>query len=91
MFKEFLTPDLRKIIVYLLFVIVFMSETLMLLSVYKENYIISFISNVYRNFFGGAEDSINFFTVAFVYYIVFLVGLYLLSCLVISIFDKIGK
>ncbi len=89
--KDFLMPDWRKLIVYLLFTITFMSETLIIRSVYQKDYIILFLSNVYDYFFTGVRDYVNFFVIAFLYYIFVLAILYLLSCLVIRIVEKSQK
>ncbi len=91
MLKEFLTPDWRKLIVYLVFVIIFMTETLLIRSLFQEDYVIMFLSSVYNYFFTEMRDYVNFFTLAFSFYIVVLAVLYLLSCVVILITEKIKK
>lgn len=91
MLKEFLTPDWRKLIVYLVFVIIFMTETLLIRSLFQEDYVIMFLSNVYNYFFTEMKDYVNFFTLAFSFYIAVLAVLYLLSCVVILITEKIKK
>jgi hypothetical protein len=89
--KEFLTPDWKKLIVYLVFVIIFMTETLLIRSLFQEDYVIMFLSNVYNYFFTEMKDYVNFFTLAFSFYIAVLVVLYLLSCVVILITESIKK
>jgi len=89
--KEFLTPDWRKLIVYLVFVIIFMTETLLIRSLFQEDYVITFLSNVYNYFFTEMKDYVNFFTLAFSFYIAVLAVLYLLSCVVILITERIKK
>lgn len=91
MLKNFLTPDWRKLIVYLVFVIIFMTETLLIRSLFQEDYIVKFLSNVYNYFFTEMKDYVNFFTLAFFFYIAVLAILYLLSCVVILITEKIKK
>lgn len=91
MLKEFLTPDWRKLIVYLVFVIIFMTETLLIRSLFQEDYVITFLSNVYNYFFTEMKDYVNFFTLAFSFYIAVLAVLYLLSCVVILITERIKK
>ena len=91
MLKEFLTPDWRKLIVYLVFVIIFMTETLLIRSLFQEDYVIMFLSNVYNYFFTEMKDYVNFFTLAFSFYIAVLAVLYLLSCVVILITERIKK
>ncbi len=91
MLKEFLTPDWKKLIVYLVFVIIFMTETLLIRSLFQEDYVIMFLSNVYNYFFTEMKDYVNFFTLAFSFYIAVLAVLYLLSCAVILITEKIKK
>lgn len=91
MLKEFLTPDWKKLIVYLVFVIIFMTETLLIRSLFQEDYVIMFLSNVYNYFFTEMKDYVNFFTLAFSFYIAVLVVLYLLSCVVILITESIKK
>ena len=90
MIKEFLSPDWRKLIVYLVFVIIFMTETLLIRSLFQEDYVIEFLSNVY-SYFTEMRSYINFFTLAFFFYIAVLAVLYLLSCIVILITEKIKK
>jgi hypothetical protein len=89
--KEFLTPDWRKLIVYLVFVIIFMTETLLIRSLFQEDYVITFLSSVYNYFFTEMKDYVNFFTLAFSFYIAVLAVLYLLSCVVILITERIKK
>lgn len=91
MLKEFLTPDWRKLIVYLVFVIIFMTETLLIRSLFQEDYVITFLSSVYNYFFTEMKDYVNFFTLAFSFYIAVLAVLYLLSCVVILITERIKK
>lgn len=91
MLKNFLTPDWRKLIVYLVFVIIFMTETLLIRSIFQEDYVVAFLSNVYSYFFTEMKDYVNFFTLAFFFYIFILAILYLLSCIVILITEKIKK
>jgi hypothetical protein len=91
MFKEFLTPDWRKLIIYLVFVIIFMTETLLIRSLFQEDYVVTFLSSVYNYFFVGMGEYVNFFTLAFFFYIAVLAILYLLSCIVILITEKIKK
>jgi hypothetical protein len=88
MIKEFLMPDWRKLIVYLLFTITFMTETLIIRTIYQKDYIVIFLSNVYDYFFSGMKDYVNFFAIAFLYYIFVLTMLYVLSCIVIKIVEK---
>ena len=88
MLKKFLVPSLEKLLIYLFFVIIFMAETLLIRSIFEKDYIMLFISSIYDNFFKGLVDYVNFFTVAFFYYLVILGVLYLLSCLVILIYEK---
>jgi hypothetical protein len=90
MLKEFLVPDLRKIIIYLLFVTIFMSEILLIRYVYHKDGIVTFLSGFYENF-PGAEGYISLFTISFFFYIFIFVMLYLLSCFVSLIIDKIKK
>ena len=91
MFKEFLTPDWRKLIIYLVFVIIFMTETLLIRSLFQEDYVVAFLSNIYNYFFVGMRDYVNFFTLTFFFYIAVLAILYLLSCIVVLITEKIKK
>lgn len=91
MIKEFLSPDWRKLIVYLVFVIIFMTETLLIRSLFQEDYVVTFLSNVYNYFSTETKDYVNFFTLAFFFYIAVLAILYLLSCIVILITEKIKK
>jgi hypothetical protein len=86
--KEFLTPEYRRIIAYLLFIIIFMSETLLIRYVYRGDYIVLFLLDIYHSFF---KYYVDFFTVAFFYYLIILTILYLLSCIVILITEKIKK
>ncbi len=88
MLKKFLVPSLEKLLIYLFFVIIFMAETLLIRSIFERDYIMLFISAIYDNFFKGLVDYVNFFTVAFFYYLVILAVLYVLSCLVIFIYEK---
>jgi hypothetical protein len=91
MIKEFLSPDWRKLIVYLVFVIIFMTETLLIRSLFQEDYVVTFLSSIYNYFFTEIKDYVNFFTLAFFFYIAVLAILYLLSCIVILITEKIKK
>jgi hypothetical protein len=91
MIKKFLSPDWRKLIVYLAFVIIFMTETLLIRSLFQEDYVVAFLSNVYNYFFTEMRDYVNFFTLAFFFYIAVLAALYLLSCIVVFITEKIKK
>ncbi len=88
MLKKFLMPDWRKLIIYLIFVIIFMTETLLIRSLYQKDYVVVFLSNIYNYFFRGIKDYVNFFTLAFFYYLIVLMILYLLSCLVVLIYEK---
>jgi hypothetical protein len=90
MLKEFLVPDLRKMIIYLLFVTIFMSEILLIRYVYHKDNIVTFLSGFYENF-SGAESYISLFTISFFFYIFILIIIYLLSCFVSLIIDKIKK
>jgi hypothetical protein len=91
MLKEFLIPDWRKLVVYLVFVIIFMSEVLLIRSIYQKDYMVIFLNNFYNHFFSGSEAYIDFFSIAFFFYLVLLAILYLLSCLVILIYEKTQK
>jgi hypothetical protein len=90
MMRDFITPDWKKLITYLLFVILFMGETLVLRSVYQRDYVITFLLNIYNNFFNQI-DYVNLFTISFIYYIIVLMILYVLSCLVILILGRVKK
>jgi hypothetical protein len=89
--KRFLIPDIRKLLVYLVFVLIFMCEILLIRSLYQQDYMVVFLRAFYNNFIKGKQSYINFFTVAFFYYFILLMILYLLSCLVILIYEKIEK
>lgn len=88
--KEFFIPDWRKLVVYLIFVIIFMSEVLLIRIIYQRDYMVVILTNIYNHFFLG-KGYINFFTLSFFFYLVLLVILYLLSCLVILIIEKTEK
>jgi hypothetical protein len=90
MLRDFLMPDWKKIIVYLVLVILFMGETLFLRSVYQKDYVVVFLLNVYNSIFSNM-DYANFFLMSFVYYLFVLMILYLLSCFVVMIISKIKK
>ncbi len=91
MLKKFLKPDWKRLIIYLVFVLIFMSETLLIRYLYKKDYIVEFFLNIYNHFFKGMKDYVNFFTLTFFCYLLVLFVLYLLSCLVILIYEKIEK
>ncbi len=91
MLKKFLAPDWKKLAIYLIFIIIFMTETLLIRSIYQEDYIVVFLLNIYNYFFKGMKDYVNFFTISFIFYLTILIVLYLLSCLVILIHEKIEK
>jgi hypothetical protein len=91
MLKEFLAPDWRKLIVYLIFVLIFLTETLLIRSIFQRDYMMIFFSNVYDYFFKDMKDYVNLFTIAFSFYIAILVVLYVLSCTVILIKEKTKK
>jgi hypothetical protein len=91
MLKEFLAPDWRKLIVYLVFVLIFLTETLLIRSIFQRDYIMVFFSNLYDHFFKDMKDYVNFFTIAFSFYVAILVVLYLLSCIVVLIKEKTKK
>ncbi len=92
MVKKFLRPDFKKLIIYLVFVLIFMSETLLIRSLYQKDYIVEFFLNIYSHFFSGMRDyGISFFTITFICYLSVLFVLYLLSCLVVLIHGKIEK
>jgi hypothetical protein len=87
---NFIVPDWKKLVVYLIFVILFMSETLLIRSVYQRDYVVYFLMNIYNSFFKEI-DYFNFFTLSFIYYVMVLMMLYVLSCFVIMILGKIKK
>jgi len=92
MVKKFLKPDFKKLMIYLVFVLIFMSETLLIRSLYQKDYIVEFFLNIYNHFFSGMENyGVSFFTLTFFCYLSVLFVLYLLSCLVILIYEKIEK
>jgi hypothetical protein len=90
MLREFILPDWKKLIIYLVFVILFMGETLLLRSVYLKDYVVSFLLGVYKNFF-SEMNYVNFFAVSFIYYLLVLFALYILSCFVMLILKNIKK
>ena len=92
MLKKFLLPDWRRLITYFIFVLIFMAETLLIRSLYQKDYIVEFFLNIYNHFFSGMKDyGVSFFTITFLCYLSILFVLYLLSCLVILIYEKIEK
>jgi len=90
-FKEFFTPDCRKMIIYLVLVLIFFAEIFIVRSVYNADYIVLFVLNIYENYLTGLKDYVNFFTLTFFFYIFILFILYLLGCLIVLIIDKIKK
>jgi hypothetical protein len=90
MLKDFIVPDWKKLITYMLFIILFMGETLILRSMYHRDYIVVFLVGFYNNILQYISF-VNFFMVSFSYYIMVLASLYLLSCVVILILGKIEK
>lgn len=90
MLKDFIAPDWKKLITYLILIAIFMSETLFLRSVYQRDNVVTFLLYVYNSFFKEI-DYVNFFMISFFYYIFVLMTLYILSCIIILIIGKIDK
>ncbi len=90
MLKEFVTPDSKKLVLYLLLVIVLVFETLIIRSVYKKDYTVDFLLSIYNTFFNEIEY-VNFFMISFAYYIIVLVVLYIVSCLIVFILGRIRE
>ena len=90
MLKEFFTPDWRRMIIYLIFVMIFMSEIFMIRYFYHVDNIVLFISGIYQSF-PSLEGYIDLFTLAFFFYIFIFVMMYVLSCFVNLIIGRIRK
>ena len=91
MIKEFLRPDFRKLITYLVFVFIFLTEIFLIRFLYQRDYMVEFVSKIYYSYLTIVEDYVSFFATAFSFYIFILAILYLLSCIVIFIIEKIKK
>jgi hypothetical protein len=68
MLKDFFIPDWRRVMIYLIFVLIFMSEIFIIRYLYHVDNIVLFISDIYQNF-PGLESYIDVFTLAFFFYI----------------------
>ena len=90
MLKEFFTPDWRRVIIYLIFVLIFMSEIFMIRYSYHVDNIVLFISGIYQDF-PGLGSYIDLFTLAFFFYVFIFVMMYVLSCFVNLIIGRIRK
>jgi len=91
LFKEFFIPEWKKMLIYLALVLIFLSEIFLIRFIYREDYMVSFVSYMYYNYFTGLKEYVSLFTMTFLFYILVLFVLYLLSCLIVLIADKIKK
>lgn len=90
MIKEFFLPNIRKVGIYLVLAAVFMTEILSIRYLYNQDNIISLVLNIYRNY-PRLEGWINKFMMAFFFYIFILAALYIASCFINFIMEKIKK
>lgn len=83
--KEFFMPEYTKLITYLILVLIFLSEIFIIRSVNREDYMISFISNIYYSHLSGMGEYFSLFVFAFFFYVAILFILYSLGCLIVLI------
>ena len=90
MLKEFFTPNMEKIIIYMILIIFFVSEIFIIRYFFHNDNIALFILNLYENI-SVLGTYTNYFTLAFFFYIFILIIIYLLSCCISLIARRIKK